>query len=618
VRLTPVGDEEALSTSDEIYLCNVLPGEHSGDGRSIVYNIETLGQRGVAELFDYLSGRGFQLDLNNGAKDARNKVAFEKRELATAKLIGGRVKGDPAPPGHINGFKRTLKPFQRPAVSHMLHVPHAANFSVPGSGKTTITLAAFAKLRSRDGIEALVVVGPRSSFATWEAELSACLTDQNPRVVRIAGSKRDRARGWRVAQDATLLLLNYHAAANDLRSLGDLLSKKRCMLVLDESHYVKNISDSKWSAAVREVAPLATKRVILSGTPAPNSLVDLWSQFTFLYPGALALGTRDEFLQRLQDSGTDATQVVRDEISPLFWRIKKSQLRLPKPTVRKIRVALGQVQSAIYDALAARVLADSEKAPKELLKLKQWRRARMIRLLQAASNPSLLARYSNEFRLPPLAASGLPVSQLIDKYPEFEVPAKITQAASLVKNLAARGRKIILWTTFVYNIQTLLTLLRDISPLPLYGAIPASKAEDADVNREKIIDCFLHDKSSRVLIANPAACAESISLHTACHDAIYLDRSFNAAHFLQSKERIHRVGLKATDRINYYILLARDTIDEVVDDRLEEKQQRLLKLLETDLATVDLDSSEDVVSEEADEEIDFRETLRQIRRLSRR
>jgi hypothetical protein len=210
----------------------------------------------------------------------------------------------------------------------------------------------------------------------------------------------------------------------------------------------------------------------------------------------------------------------------------------------------------------------------------------------------------------------LPVSELIDRYSDYEVPAKINQAVLLLRKLLSKRRKVVIWTSFVHNIETLLTLLQDVSPLPLYGAIPASKTEDAEINRENIIEKFLHDPSAPVLIANPAACAESISLHTACHDAIYLDRSFNAAHFLQSKDRIHRVGLKPTDEINYFLLIASNTIDEVVDTRLDDKQRRMLHLLETDLATISLDSPEDVVSEEGDEEIDFAETLKQIARLS--
>ena len=384
------------------------------------------------------------------------------------------------------------------------------------------------------------------------------------------------------------------------------------MLVLDESHYVKSITDSKWASSVRSVAPFAQKRVVLSGTPAPNSVIDLWSQFNFLYPTETPLGPRDQFLFRVENSGANATGETRKLVWPLFWRIKKRDLGLPKPRITKIAVRMGEVQAAIYQALAFKVLQDSKNAPEEAARMKQWRRARMIRLLQAASNPALLTEYSEEFKLPPLTASGLTVSQLIETYPDFEVPAKINRTVSLIRKLTSQKKKVVVWTSFVHNIRMLLKLLKDAAPLPVYGGIALSEKEDSEVNREKIIEKFCSHPAFKILIANPAACAESISLHRACQNAIYLDRTFNCAHYMQSKDRIHRVGLRPDAEINYYILQSTDTIDEVVDARLAIKQQRMLELLEADFSNVNLDSGEDVVSEDADEEIDFRETIKQI------
>ena len=99
--------------------------------------------------------------------------------------------------------------------------------------------------------------------------------------------------------------------------------------------------------------------------------------------------------------------------------------------------------------------------------------------------------------------------------------------------------------------------------------------------REGIVKDF-HDKNSsfKVIIANPFAVAESISLHKACHNAIYLERSFNCAHFLQSKDRIHRYGLPAGTITNYYYILSEDSIDETIHTRLAFKEQRMLKIIE--------------------------------------
>ena len=77
------------------------------------------------------------------------------------------------------------------------------------------------------------------------------------------------------------------------------------------------------------------------------------------------------------------------------------------------------------------------------------------------------------------------------------------------------------------------------------------------------------------------AVAESISLHKACHNAIYIERSFNAAHFIQSKDRIHRYGLPAGTTTNYYYLVSEDSIDETIDERLAVKENRLIEIMES-------------------------------------
>ena len=83
-----------------------------------------------------------------------------------------------------------------------------------------------------------------------------------------------------------------------------------------------------------------------------------------------------------------------------------------------------------------------------------------------------------------------------------------------------------------------------------------------------------------MLLANPAACGEGVSLHHWCHHAVYLDRSFNASHFLQSQDRIHRLGLHADTVTTFTLLMSRGTIDETVGARLIEKVAALSTLMD--------------------------------------
>ena len=68
-----------------------------------------------------------------------------------------------------------------------------------------------------------------------------------------------------------------------------------------------------------------------------------------------------------------------------------------------------------------------------------------------------------------------------------------------------------------------------------------------------IINKF-RNKELDVLITNPHTLAESISLHSVCHNAIYYEYSYNLVHLLQSKDRIHRLGLAEDQYTQYYFM----------------------------------------------------------------
>lgn len=167
------------------------------------------------------------------------------------------------------------------------------------------------------------------------------------------------------------------------------------------------------------------------------------------------------------------------------------------------------------------------------------------------------------------------------------IPTKFKECLNLVRKIILSGEKVVIWTIFIRNIESLSNYLNSngIPCRTLYGATPiADSSMDDDEysrTREGIVKDF-HDKNSsfKVIIANPFAVAESISLHKACHNAIYLERSFNCAHFLQSKDRIHRYGLPAGTITNYYYILSEDSIDETIHTRLAFKEQRMLKIIE--------------------------------------
>jgi SNF2 family DNA or RNA helicase len=469
--------------------------------------------------------------------------------------------------------------------------------------------AYFNELKRQGIIEKIFVVGPFSSFSPWEDESIECF-GKKLNSARLVKDKRKFT--YLQSEQYDLFLCHYQTAANDKNEIIDLCNRHKILLVIDESHYIKKFAGGVWSDALLNIAPNATRRVILSGTPMPNGYRDLWSQMTFLWPGKQVLGERNAYRNRCEDVAQQ--EEIKKEVRPFFFRVKKSDLKLPKSNPVRIEYQLKPYQVQIYNALSIKFLKDlGELKIEDRQKLKQWRKARMVRLLQAASNPTLLSRYSEEFDIPPYGVDELSLVDIIEKYPKYEMPAKFEAAIQLAKKLLSEGKKVIIWSTFVHNLTMLENSLSGINYYKIDGSIPKDDSEDLD-NREKRIHEFKTTSKPSLLIANPAACAESISLHEVCHDAIYLDRSFNCGQFIQSMDRIDRIS-KNPKQANYYILIAKNTIDETIDTRLKDKFSAMRSVLEDEIPEGDLELFEPELELEREVEADFEATVKDVQKF---
>ena len=605
---------DIFSGRHRLFFVNIVGLTPIDDPKGYITKIGASTSTKIQDVQAYAATLSIPMRMDDATEGLLKARQTAKMQIAEARSAGIHIKEHPGTQLEISEFRRTLKPYQVPAVEHMLALPHAANFSVPGSGKTTMVLAAYAQLRAEGKIDGLLVVGPRSCFVPWEDEFRECF-GRVPKSLRLIGSKQERRQRSLRFSSHDFALISYQSAANDADELMNLLQTGRIMLVLDESHYIKRLSGGLWATTMRMLAPLATKRVVLSGTPVPNGLEDLWSQMTFLWPDPPILGTQERYLSRLANNPGTVAESIREELRPLYWRVRKQDVELPAPKYHRIPVPMRPYQEAIYNSLAIKVLADLEKRPSERERLREWRKARMVRLLQVSSNPSLLIEHSPEFEVPPLDASGLSVASLIENYSKFETPAKIDAVQSTVEALLKQGDdvKVLVWTSFVHNIDTLRNRLAHLNPCVIHGGVPKDASEDEEFNRENELKKFKNsDKNFRLLIANPGACAESVSLHRVCKHAIYMDRTFNGAQYMQSLDRIHRLGLAKTDHVHYYLMVAPGTIDEVIDGRLEGKRNRLAALLEDDLQTVSFDDAGEFV-ESTEEEADFEALVAQLK-----
>lgn len=487
-------------------------------------------------------------------------------------------------------FDRELRGFQIRDLGHLLSLAHGANFSVPGAGKTAVAYAVYDAERTAGRVEQMLVVAPLSAFDAWTTEVEECFPDDDRPIV--APFIED------APADAEVLIVNYHRLDGRYDALATWVQRRPTLVLLDEAHRMKRGWDGAFGSACLNIAFLAARRDILTGTPAPQSPQDLVALVDYLWPGQA---------RRVLPAGAltkpppvDAGHQVARAIGPLFARTRKSELGLQPPTLRVAQVKADPLQAQIYAALRDRYAGE--------LRVTMTDRAELARmgdivmyLLEAATNPHLLsagAAAGDEpgFRHPPLdIPPGSSLWQLMQEYNQYETPAKFRHLAQLIASNAAEGRKTLVWSNFVRNLRTLDRMLAGYQPALIYGGIPSVLTDPgAPRTREGELERFREQDACRVLLANPAAMSEGVSLHHVCHDAIYLDRTFNAGQYLQSLDRIHRLGLLPGEATRITFLVTTGTVDEVIDARIREKSERLGEMLDDpDIATMALPSDED-------------------------
>jgi SNF2 family DNA or RNA helicase len=486
-------------------------------------------------------------------------------------------------------YRRELRPFQRRDLARLLELEHGANFSVPGAGKTAVTYATYEAERVRDRVSRLMVIAPLSAFEAWKTEAECCF--EHPLAVHYFDG--------RIPHATEIVLVNYQRLRRHVVALSEWLHECNSHLVLDEAHRMKRGRSGEWGSACLDLAHFATRRDVLTGTPAPQGPQDFVALLDFLWPEQArrilpAAATRS-------DPAFESMADVSTAIRPLFVRTTKRELDLDPPTLRVETVTMKPLQTEIYDALRNRYAGLLSVDRTEQALLAQMGEVTMY-LLEAATNPALLSpRFGGgdlvAMRYPMLSIpAGSSLSNLIARYSDQELPPKFEKLAALIEQNVARRRKTLVWSNFVGNLLYLERMLARYQPALIYGAIPNEDTESSGGvrTREGELRRFRFDDRCSVLLANPAALAEGVSLHDVCHDAVYVDRTFNAGQYLQSLDRIHRLGLAPGTETNIVFLLTLGTIDEAVDARVGLKAERLGAMLDDpDLVRMALPDDED-------------------------
>lgn len=478
---------------------------------------------------------------------------------------------------------RPLKVEQEKASFFLTVMKRAANFSVPGAGKTAMTYGAFAYLSSPEisEVNKILVISPLNAFAAWRTEYEKVFgLKRKLHYLNLRDKKYNNNVGAIVHDwvQANVITINYESLQSRLNLINDLIDSKT-MLVFDEVHRVKGIGGQRAKAALK-LSHAPHYRYVLTGTPIPNGFQDIYNFLHLMYPDEYS----SFFAWDLNELKNIDAEDVNKKLAPFFWRTNKKDLYVPIPDPDIIKI----VNPSSEQQLLTKAIYENEKGTL----------ATFIRLLQASTNPELLEQNINYQDLGLIDAdssiwnkkslkikrNNISDAATYKKYDlqHMESP-KFILGINLIEKLVAQGKKVLVWGMFVGTMQKIADTLNEkgINTTLIYGATPKD-------DREKMIDNF-RTGDAQVLVSNPNTLGESISLHQTVHDAVYFEYNFNLTFMLQSRDRINRLGLSQNQYTRYYYLMTKGDIahmgfiDSTVYRKLKDKEKVMLDAIDGQL-----------------------------------
>jgi SNF2 family DNA or RNA helicase len=492
------------------------------------------------EQMQLLDSLGIDLDENSDETHrlhwrqlAQEKAAEIVNPKAWAKIVErmeeAKLDVRPPVPQELNV---TLRPYQVEGYQFLTYLTTNRFGGIladdMGLGKTLQSIAWVLWLRSRKKADGphlpVLVVCPKSVLDVWALEFNKAATGLRVLVLH----DRDLFDFTLVQTQIDVLVLNYTQMRNVIEELSAI---RWLAAILDEGQQIKN-PDSQTARAARQLR--ADNRLVLTGTPLENRLLDLWSLMTFATPGAL--GERGYF-HRHFDRRKDprASERLAARLRPFLLRRTKGQVArdLPSRSEENMLCEMSGRQAELYKEELARaqhlVLSSSgfDMVNRRRFAILQA----LTRLRQICCHPGL-----------------------IDKTAENEESAKLTATLELLQELNAEGHKVLLFSQFVTMLKIIRNKLEEMN-LPYHWLTGAS------TDRAGIVKAFQEDDKASVFLLSLKAGGSGLNLTAASYVILY-DPWWNPAVENQAIDRAHRIG--QTQPVMAYRMLTKSTIEEKI------------------------------------------------------
>jgi SNF2 family DNA or RNA helicase len=432
---------------------------------------------------------------------------------------------------------------QRAGLAMLAHLGSGALLWEMGLGKSKTALD-FAELLSAEKPRSfrVLIVTPNTVARNWTSEIQMH-TGHNDYALLTGLSI---ARRTQLLASARYSIVNCEALAYK-QFVDAVLAREWDLVIVDESTRFKNPKAARTKALLK-LAKRAQHRVILTGTPITGSPEDAWAQMEFVQPGIFGswYSFVDRFLVRdffgnVSGLRPGMTTELAERIARRSYRVLKSQvLDLPPKVYADRNVTLAGVQEKAYtqmqDELRVQIAQLEEVSAANVLTV-------LLRLTQITSG---------------LVGEG-------DAYTWIPDNAKVTELDALL-NDELRGEQVVVFGLYQRELEELARRYVGWAPglqYPpiLYGPTPERFRHDLIAEFQR--------GDRRLLFAQIRTGGIGINL-TAAKTAIYYSRSWSLEEYLQSQDRLHRIGQTGTVSILH--LRARGTVDDEIADALASKQ----------------------------------------------
>jgi SNF2 family DNA or RNA helicase len=462
-------------------------------------------------------------------------------------------------------FKTEPRPYQKAIVEKTASMEALALFLEQGLGKTKIVLDEATVRYLKQDIEALVIISRSTVLDNWfyneiETHLSLPVT----KVYYSARNKSKMPKYTHLPKDTIkILLINDGClrAEHGFEYTKGFLQAFKAGMIIDESTIIKNPTSQITKKVVR-LGRMSVYRRILCGEPAPQGPVDYYSQYNFLHPDILKVGTftayKNIFCEQEQvwvngrqinkptrNFAANAQAAFEDLVRPYTVRLRKSDVAIdlpPKQYIKRTYELPASVATA-YHRLRNEFMTE-------------------LTILDSSGTLTATLAMSRAIRLQQMV-SGYVVA---DNGNEIDIESGRFQVLCDILEERPEGAKTIIWANFRRNIDKVYTKLEE-----RYGPGCARKVYGGltDNDRQAALNDFKTLPSCQYLVANPATAGWGITL-TESDTAIYYSNSYNWEHRVQSEDRIHRIG-QLSNTVNYYDIVAAGTVDERILEILNSK-----------------------------------------------